>query len=171
MQKTVKSRNHVLVLFNPKIGPLSGATTPGQSGAGSDGNEKVLHISQSSSITGISPSDCLESYPSAEKWSVYSTASADEAAVSLCYLLYVGPYALSLTFLHFGLFVWIPPLFTLRMVLGTLQGGQMLIPLMRFLLQSLILRHFLIFLNYSFLIFSFISTCLMVSASNIPKFL
>ena len=38
---------------------LSGATTPGQSGPGSDGNKGVLHIPQSSSITGTSPSDCL----------------------------------------------------------------------------------------------------------------
>ena len=45
------------------------------SGPGSDGNEGVLHIPQSSSITGTLPSDCLapytghslrESYPSAE---------------------------------------------------------------------------------------------------------
>ena len=35
------------------------ATTPGQSGYGSNGNEGVLCISQSSSITGTSPSDCL----------------------------------------------------------------------------------------------------------------
>ena len=41
---------------------LSGATTPGQSGPGSDGNEGVLHIPQSSSIAGTSPSDCLVSY-------------------------------------------------------------------------------------------------------------
>ena len=41
---------------------LSGATTPGQSGPGSDGNEGVLLISQSSSITGTSPSDCFVSY-------------------------------------------------------------------------------------------------------------
>ena len=64
---------------------LSGATTPGQSGPGSDDNEGVLHIPQSSSIAGTSPSDCLVSYPghslggvgsypSAEKQSVYSTA-------------------------------------------------------------------------------------------------
>ena len=33
-----------LVLFKPKIGPLSGATIPGQSGPGSDGNEGVLRI-------------------------------------------------------------------------------------------------------------------------------
>ena len=42
---------------------MSGATTPGQSGPGSDSNEEVLHIRQSSSITGTSPSDCLASYP------------------------------------------------------------------------------------------------------------
>ena len=42
---------------------LSGATTPGKSGLGSDGNKEVLRVSQSSSITGTSPSDCLVSYP------------------------------------------------------------------------------------------------------------
>ena len=41
---------------------LSGATTPGQSGPGSDGSERVLCIPQSSRNTGISPSDCLVSY-------------------------------------------------------------------------------------------------------------
>ena len=35
---------------------------PCQSGPGSDGNEGVFHIPQSSSITGTSPSDCLVSY-------------------------------------------------------------------------------------------------------------
>ena len=40
---------------------LSDATTPGQSGPGSDGNEGVLHIPQSSNIAGTSPSDCLVS--------------------------------------------------------------------------------------------------------------
>ena len=42
---------------------ISGATTPGQSGPVSDGNDGVLHIPQSSSITGTSPSDCLVLYP------------------------------------------------------------------------------------------------------------
>ena len=42
---------------------LSGATTPGQSEPGSDGNERVLRIFYNSSITGASPSDCLMSYP------------------------------------------------------------------------------------------------------------
>ena len=56
-------RKHGLVLFNPSIGPLSGATTPDQSGSGSDGNKRVHRILQSSSITGTSPSDCLVPYP------------------------------------------------------------------------------------------------------------
>ena len=42
---------------------LSGATILGQSGPGSNGNEGVLRILQSLSITGASPSDCLVSYP------------------------------------------------------------------------------------------------------------
>ena len=42
---------------------LSGATIPGHSGPGSNGNEGVLRIPQSASITGTSPSDCLVSYP------------------------------------------------------------------------------------------------------------
>ena len=64
---------------------LSGATTLGQSGPGSDDNEGVLHIPQNSSITGTSPSDCLVSHPenlsysSAEMQSVYSTGPADWA--------------------------------------------------------------------------------------------
>ena len=41
---------------------LSGATTPDQSEPGSNGNEGVLCITQSPSITGTSPSDCLVSY-------------------------------------------------------------------------------------------------------------
>ena len=64
---------------------LSGASTLGQSWPGSNGNEGVLHIPQSSIITGASPSDCLalylghllgESYPSALMQSVYSTDPA-----------------------------------------------------------------------------------------------
>ena len=50
---------------------LSGAITPHQSGPGSDYNEEVLRIPQSSKITETSPSDCLghsseEPYTSAE---------------------------------------------------------------------------------------------------------
>ena len=57
---------------------LSGATTPGQSGPGSDGNEGVLRIPQSSSITEASPSDYLVSYP---RQSVYWAVPADWAIV------------------------------------------------------------------------------------------
>ena len=41
---------------------LSGATPPGQSGPGSNGDEGVFHIPQSPSITGTSSSDYLVSY-------------------------------------------------------------------------------------------------------------
>ena len=42
---------------------LSEATIPGQSGPGSNGNEGVLCIPQSSSITGTSQSDRLVTNP------------------------------------------------------------------------------------------------------------
>ena len=66
---------------------LSGAITPGQSGSGSTGNEGVLCIPQSSSITGTLQSDSLvsylrhSSYSSAEMQSVYSTTLADWATI------------------------------------------------------------------------------------------
>ena len=47
---------------------LSGATTQGQSGPGSDGNEGVLHIRQSSNITEASSSDFFVSYPEGESY-------------------------------------------------------------------------------------------------------
>ena len=69
---------------------LSVANTPGQSEPESNGNDGVLCISQSSTITGTSPSDCLVSYPgssllggvylSAVMQLVYSTAPAVWAA-------------------------------------------------------------------------------------------
>ena len=71
---------------------LSGASIPGQSGPESNGNEGVLRIPQSPSITGTSPWDCLVSYqdtrwwwpyPSAELQSLYSTTSADGANFDL----------------------------------------------------------------------------------------
>ena len=52
---------------------LSGATTLGQSEPGSDGNEEVLSISQSSSITGASSSDCLVSSPGQSLGESYSS--------------------------------------------------------------------------------------------------
>ena len=42
---------------------LASTTILDQSGIGYDGNERIFHISQSSSITRASPSDCFVSYP------------------------------------------------------------------------------------------------------------
>ena len=62
--------NHYLFRFfyahlTPQIidRTLSGATSVGQIGTGSDGNEGVLRILQSSCITETSPSACLVSFP------------------------------------------------------------------------------------------------------------
>ena len=79
---------NVTVPFDPYIGPYLG-----QSGPGSNGDEEVLHILQSSNINEASPSDCLMSYPghslvggwgsypSAEMQLVYSTTPADRAGM------------------------------------------------------------------------------------------
>ena len=66
---------------------LSSATTLGQSGPRSNGNERVFCIPQRSCITGASLSDCLMSYQDTHLWnltplqmqSAYSTAPADWA--------------------------------------------------------------------------------------------
>ena len=49
--------------------------------------------------------------------------------------------------------------------------AQVFIPLIRFLLYSFISGSFLVLLRYSFFYFSFISTCFIVSAFNIHKYL
>ena len=82
---------HLVWWLNSSIRPidrtLTGVTIPGQSETGSNVNVRKLKISQMSR-TGASPSDSLvsypgkllgESYPSAEKQSVYSTDPADWA--------------------------------------------------------------------------------------------
>ena len=65
---------------------------------GSEGNEGLLRIPQSSSFTGTSQSDCLVSYlghllmgsySSAEKQSVYSTALDDKAKWILSKHIYI----------------------------------------------------------------------------------
>ena len=62
---------------------LSGTITPDQSGSGSNGNEGVLHIPQSSSITGAKPSDYFVSYPgySLERESYISTEMQPQSTV------------------------------------------------------------------------------------------
>ena len=54
--------NQFLIQTIQFISALSGSSVPGLSGTGSNGNEVVLRISQNSSITETSPSDCLVSY-------------------------------------------------------------------------------------------------------------
>ena len=61
---------------------LSTVTTPGQCGSGSDGNEEVHCIPQSSSITNASPTDFMDHiqdarWRSAEVQLVYSTDPVD----------------------------------------------------------------------------------------------
>ena len=53
---------------------LTGAATPGQSGARNDGNEGLLRIPHSSSINGSSPSDILASYQDIRWWKSYPSA-------------------------------------------------------------------------------------------------
>ena len=53
----------------------------------------------------------------------------------------------------------------------TSETAQVFIHVIRFLLHSFVSSSFLVLLRYSFLIFSFISTCLMVPASKMPKYL
>ena len=53
----------------------------------------------------------------------------------------------------------------------TRNTAQVFIPLIRFLQDCLVSSSFLVLLRYSFFIFSFISSCLMVSASKTPKYL
>ena len=63
IQKNSFLHKHAVSSIWPIDRALSGATIPGQSGPENNGNEGVLLIAQSSSITGTSPSDCLMSYP------------------------------------------------------------------------------------------------------------
>ena len=60
----------------------SGASTQDQSGRGCDGNEVVLRIPQSSSITGASPSDCFTSYP---EYTLVEGLTLSRDAVSIFY--------------------------------------------------------------------------------------
>ena len=63
IQTNSSNSNNSVSSIQPIDRALSGATIPGQSRSGSKGNEGLLRIPQSFSITGTSPSDCLLSYP------------------------------------------------------------------------------------------------------------
>ena len=65
---------------------LSGATTLGYSGPGSDGNDELLCIPQSSSITGTSPSDCLVSYPVYVDESIFAIYGPRQFYVKFMYI-------------------------------------------------------------------------------------
>ena len=78
---------------------LSGATTLGQSGPGSNGNEGVLHIPQSSSNTGTSTLFSVisrtlvggrGSYPPAEVQSVCSTVPTNLAILGMSFCFESG---------------------------------------------------------------------------------
>ena len=78
----------------PKGRTILGATTPGQSEPGRNGNEEVLCIPQSSKA-GSSPSDCLMSYlghllKGELLQSVYSTAPANWAEFRFYYYLHIA---------------------------------------------------------------------------------
>ena len=92
-----------LILFDSLDRTQSGSITLGQNRPSSDGDEEVLRIPQSDSITKALPSDSLVSYPghfflgggeipppSAEKQLMYSIATTDWAKV---YLRGVRTYA------------------------------------------------------------------------------
>ena len=88
MSKTVLLQTIQFISICPIDRILSGATTPGLSGPGSDVNKVLLRILQSSSITEASLTDYLvsytghslsEPYSSVEMQSVYSKVPADWA--------------------------------------------------------------------------------------------
>ena len=94
-------------MWNSSIRPidrtLSGATTPDQSGPGSEGNEGVLRIPQSSSITGASASDGLVSYPGhllVESFLRRDTVGVFYSPSRLGHCLMELPFPLALFYLH-----------------------------------------------------------------------
>ena len=83
-----RSTDHYATMWNSSIWPidrtLSVATTPGQSGSGSDGNDEIIRIPQSTSITGASPSECLVLYPG-HSWGVGGVLPIYRDAVGVFY--------------------------------------------------------------------------------------
>ena len=112
----------------PIVRTLSGATTKGQCGPGSNSNEGVLLIPQSSSITGTSSSDSLGSYPgpSAEMQSVYSTAPANRLKGSkwasntlvkmiLCHILLIAEELVKYAQTPLFLYIYVPSFVSLSL--------------------------------------------------------
>ena len=82
-------------------GALSGATNPGQSEPGSDGNKEMLCIRQSSNIAGTSPSDFLVSYIQNTRWvGVVSSCTRVLMCVCMCACVCVLD-------LHMIIYLWV----------------------------------------------------------------
>ena len=88
--------------------------TPSQSGHRNDGNEGILHIPQSSSITTASPSDCLMShpghslgvsYPSADMHLVYSTAPANLADTTMSGTVYINTCVIPHIYIYIYIYI------------------------------------------------------------------
>ena len=94
----------------------------------------------------------------------YSWSTSSLGCNALCMVI---------SFLVLWLICLSPSLVLLRKSLEYLTRGtaQVFIPLIRFMLESFVSSSFLVLLRYSFWIWFFILTCLMVSASRIPKYL
>ena len=93
---------------------LSGATTPGQIGPGSNWNKGVLCIPLSSSISVASPSNCLvsypghlmgESYPSAEMQSVDFATPVNWVTYLWLLIICLEIRKLCLLYIHIYIFV------------------------------------------------------------------
>ena len=70
--------------ISPIYWTLSSVSIPDQSGPGSNDNEGILCILQSSSITGASPSYCLVSYPGHSLSQGVSPFCIDAVSVFYC---------------------------------------------------------------------------------------
>ena len=96
-------------MWNSSIWPIdstfAGATTQDQSGPGIDGNEGVLCIPQSSSITGTSPSDFL-SVIARTLWKGGSYLSAEMQLVCI-----LQPHPFGLYWFHYKVIIKIKIVF------------------------------------------------------------
>ena len=87
---------------------LSGATILSQSGLGSNGNERVLCIFQSSSITGASPSNRLMSYQGHSlKWGLPLCRDAVGVFYSPNQLGWYSDWNMIVTTIKMRILVWI----------------------------------------------------------------
>ena len=120
--------------------------------------------SLSSQIVAFMQLSVLESPLSSSFLDIYSLFISSLSCKALCIII------------NFLVLWSIPLIFSLDHFMNgqnylTRRTAQVFTPFSRFLPQSLVLRSFLVLLKYTFLTFSFIYVCLMIYASNIPKYL